>query len=125
MSVKRILREAGIYPEPEKAKKRPPVPWSQFVHAHLDTMVACDFFTKPVWTLRGKFEAHVLVFIHLGSRKVFASAPTLHPTHEWVQRQTRNANIWLDEIGVRPRFLIRDGDKKFPGEWLKDSWASG
>jgi len=35
----------------------------------MESLVACDFFTKPVYTLRGKFDAYVLVFLHLGSRR--------------------------------------------------------
>jgi putative transposase len=78
-TVKRILLDFGVYPAPEKAKKNPPLPWSTFVHAHLDSMVACDFFSKPVWTLRGKIDAYMLMFIALGSRKVYCSTSTRHP----------------------------------------------
>jgi hypothetical protein len=31
---------------------------------HMESLVACDFFTKPVYTLRGKFDVYVLVFLH-------------------------------------------------------------
>ena len=40
-----------------KTKSRPNIPWSKFVNAHMESLVACDFFTKPVYTLRGKFDA--------------------------------------------------------------------
>jgi putative transposase len=122
-SVKRILREFGIFPAPEKAKKRPPIPWSIFIHAHLDSLISCDFLSKPVWTLRGKVDAYMLMFIALGSRKVYCSAATEHPDSAWVMQQARNASIWLDEIGVQPRFLIRDGDRKFPDQF-KDFWKA-
>jgi len=123
-SVKRILNEAGIYPDPERKHKSLSPSWSEFVHAHVDTLVACDFFTKPVLGLVGWKEAYVLVFIHVGTRKVFVSPPTYSPTHDWVKQQNRNAIIWLDEIGVEPEFLIRDGDQKFPVEWLEEAWGS-
>ncbi|ABK45197.1 hypothetical protein Mmc1_2702 [Magnetococcus marinus MC-1] len=45
-SVKRILNEAGIHPEPEKSKPTPPLPWDTFIKAHLETTLACDFFSK-------------------------------------------------------------------------------
>ncbi|MDD9904579.1 MAG: integrase core domain-containing protein [Rhodospirillaceae bacterium] len=112
-SVKRILHEAGIQPSPEKEKKKPPLLWLTFVHAHLETMLACDFFTKDVFTARGQMTAYVLIFIHLGSRKVFCSAPTYSPDSAWVTQQARNAVIWCADQEFQPRFLIRDADTKF------------
>ena len=113
-SVQRILKDEGIHPLPGKARKKPPIEWTTFVHSHMATLIACDFFTKPVYTLRGKLHAYVLVFIHLGSRKTFCSPPTFSPDGDWVMQQTRNAAMWLDEIGVEPRHLIHDRDAKFP-----------
>ena len=125
MSIKRILEEEGIYPLPAKARKRPTVKWTTFVHAHMETLIACDFFTKPVYTLGGKVNAHVLVFIHLGSRKVFCSAPTFSPDGDWVMQQARNASIWLSEIGVKPRYLIHDRDRKYPDRFTSFWLAEG
>jgi putative transposase len=116
-TVKRILEEEGIHPLPTKARKKPPVEWAVFVRAHMETLIACDFFTKPVYTLRGKFHACVLVFIHLASRKAFCSPPTYRPDGDWVMQQARNAASWLDEIGVAPRYLIHDRDDKYPGRF--------
>ena len=78
-SVKRILNDAGIHPSPERRKKKPALPWTTFIWAHMETMVDCDFFSKTVFTLRGPRTAYVLMFIHLGSRRVFCSAPTYAP----------------------------------------------
>jgi hypothetical protein len=39
-------------------------PWRAFISIHLNTMVACDFFRKTVWTPMGKRLAYMLVFIH-------------------------------------------------------------
>jgi len=116
-TVRRILRDSDIHPAPDKAFKKPAVPWTTFVHAHMDSMVATDFFTKRVYTLRGVLTAHVLIFIHLGSRKVYRSAATYHPDGDWVMQQARNASMWLEDMGVEPRFLIHDRDRKFPNEF--------
>jgi putative transposase len=116
-TVKQILRGSGIHPVPDKAFKKPAVPWTTFVHAHMDSMVACDLFTKRIYTLRGVFTAYVLVFIHLGSRKVYCSPATYHPDEDWVMQQARNASMWLDDMGVKPRFLIHDRDRKYPDEF--------
>jgi putative transposase len=53
------------------------------------------------------------VFIHLGSRKVFMSPATFHLDEKWVLQQARNASIWMGEIGVEAKHLIRDRDGKF------------
>ena len=54
-----------------------------------------------------------LLGIHLGSRKVWYSPTTMHPTKEWCCRQARNVQLWIEDEGINPRFLIRDGDKKY------------
>lgn len=86
-----ILKRAGHHPVPEKDLKNPASTWKQFISSHMDTLVACDFFTKPVYTLKGRFDAYVLVFIHLGSRRVFMSPATFNPNEAWVLQQARNA----------------------------------
>lgn len=121
--VKKILRDSGIHQAPDKAFKKTAVPWTTFVHAHMDSMVGADFFTKRIYTLRSVLTAHVLVFIHLGSRKVYCSPATFNTTGDWVMQQTRNVNMWLDDMGVKPRFVIHDRDGKYPGEF-KAFWKS-
>lgn len=112
-SVKRILNDTGIHPSPEKRNKKPALPWATFIGAHMETMIACDFFSKTVFTLRGPRTAYLLMFIHLGSRRVLCSAPTYNPDSAWVTQQARNTLIWCDEQGITPEFLIRDADTKF------------
>ena len=119
MTIRSILKEEGHFPETGKATKKPPIPWTTFVHAHMESMVACDFFTKRILTLGGIREAYVLVFIHLGSRKVFYSPSSYHPDTTWVMQQARNASMWMDEKGIEPRFLVRDRDRKYPDEFDK------
>ncbi len=36
----------------------------------------------------------------------------------WIMQQSRNATMWLKDIGVEPQFLIRDGDALYPKEKL-------
>ncbi|MGY6694555.1 MAG: integrase core domain-containing protein [Roseinatronobacter sp.] len=107
-SVKRILNEAGIHPSPEKRKKKPALPWATFVRAYMESMVACDFFTKIVLTARGLCAD----FIHLGSRRVYCSAPTYTPDSAWVTQQARNTLMWCSTQGIEPSFLIREADTK-------------
>ncbi len=113
-SVRRVLTEEGILPDPDRHAPRGVVtPWRIFIDAHVNVMVATDFFCKAVWTPFGKRLAYVLVFIHLGSRKVTLSPATLHPTNEWMQQQTRNTLMWLEDERLGCEFLIHDHDTKF------------
>ena len=116
-TIRDILKKEGHFPEPQKATKKPPIPWTTFVHAHMETIVSCDLFTKRIFTLGGIRRAHVLVFIHLGSRKVFCSPSTYHPDSKWIMQQARNASMWMEDEGIKPRFLIRDRDRKYPDEF--------
>ena len=113
-SVRRVLVEENILPDPDRrAPNGVQTPWRKFIAVHMNVMVACDFFCKTVWTPLGRKTAYVLMFIHLGSRKVFVSPSTANPTGEWVQQQARNATMWTEEQGIDLRFLIHDHDAKF------------
>jgi len=70
--------------------------WRKFLRLHMNTLVACDFFTKAVGTPLGIRRAHGLVFIHLGTRTVFLSPATYHPHGNWVEQRARNAQRAMD-----------------------------
>ena len=113
-SVRRVLVDEGLLPDPDRrAPKGVTTPWRTFVKMHINTIVACDFFCKNVWTLTGKRVAYCLTFIHLGSRKVFVSPSTYNPTGEWVAQQARNLALWLAEEGLTMQYLVHDRDTKF------------
>ena len=114
-SVRRILREEGIYPKPTRPDRtdREDQPWDQFIKLHMNTLVACDFFSKAIWTPFGKRQAFALMFIHVGTRKVWVSPTTYHPDTTWVQQQGRNALMWLEDQGIQATHLIHDRDTKF------------
>jgi putative transposase len=112
-SVRRILKDAGLTPSPRRRARADETVWRKFIRLHLNTMVACDFFTKSVITPLGTRLAFSLAFIHLESRKVYLSPPTYHPHEQWVQQQARNLLMWLDEEGIELRFVVHDRDTKF------------
>jgi transposase InsO family protein len=51
----------------------------------------------------------VFIIIELGSRRVVHFGVTRNPTDRWVAQQLRDAT----PFGERPRFLIRDNDRKY------------
>jgi len=108
-----ILKREGYHPIPDKGSSRPPGQWQQFISSHMDTLVSTDFFTKPVLTWRGWVDAYVLVFIHLGSRRVFMSPATFNPTEEWSLQQSRNVVMRFEDMGIKVRYLIHDRDSKY------------
>jgi putative transposase len=114
-SVQRILKEAGLVPAPTRRGRAGETPWRKFIRLHVDTLVACDFFTKNVITPLGTRLAFCLAFIHVGTRRVYLSPTTYEPNERWVMQQARNMTMWLDEQGLKARFLLHDRDGKFSG----------
>ena len=112
-SVRRILKEEGLTPSPTRRGKAGETTWRKFIRLHLDTLVACDFFTKNVVTPFGIRVAYCLAFIHVGTRRVFLSPPTYHPNEQWTKQQARNVMMWFEENQIHARFLIHDRDTKF------------
>jgi putative transposase len=112
-SVRRILKEEGLTPSPTRRGRAEETVWRKFIRLHVNTLVACDFFTKSLITPLGVRLAYCLAFIHVGTRKVFLSPPTYCPNDKWIQQQGRNALMWLDEQRLGARFLLHDRDSKF------------
>lgn len=56
-TINRILRENGFKPEPPGEWDNT---WANFLRRHASTLWACDFFTKPVLTMRGCVDYYVL-----------------------------------------------------------------
>jgi putative transposase len=65
-TVGNILRRHDIPPAP---KRKQVTSWKDFIRAHMAVLVATDFFTVEVLTLRGLITYYVVFFIHLESRK--------------------------------------------------------
>ena len=112
-SVRRILKDEGLTPSPTRRGRADETVWRKFICLHVNTLTACDFFTKNVITPLGERVAYCLAFIHVGTRKVFLCPPTYHPHEQWVQQQGRNLLMWLEDQKLEARFLIHDWDSKF------------
>jgi transposase InsO family protein len=109
-TVGNILKCHGIVPAPERKKT---TTWQAFIRAHMDVLMATDFFTTEVWTWCGLVTCYVLFFIHLGSRKVHIAGVTPHPDQMWMTQMARNVTV--EDWGVLSlgQFLIHDRDAKF------------
>jgi putative transposase len=109
------LKEAGLDPCPQRGEPT----WSKFLQAHAATLWQCDFFSHKALTLRGWREFYVLVFLHVGSRRVAVSPATLHPNAEWVADQADAFVKHLQSIGIgkAKTILFRDRDGKYRPEF--------
>jgi putative transposase len=105
-----ILREAGIEPAP----KRLETSWADFLRQQAASILECDFFTVDTLFLK---RFYVLFFIELATRRVRLAGITTNPDRRWVTQQGRNLLMQLGDDGVRPRFLVRDRDRKFTREF--------
>lgn len=81
--------------------------WDQFVRAHAQTMWACDFISRKVWTARGLVEHFMLFFIHVGSRRVIVSPATRKPDAPWMPEQARRfaAEVSASIVAAVPPLL--------------------
>jgi putative transposase len=105
--VRNVLADAGLPPAPHRDRQS----WRAFLHAHADSILACDFFTvDTVWLRR----LYVLVYLSIGGRRIEYLACTRHPDTAWMLQQARNLLMDFDDRGREVRFLIHDRDTKFP-----------
>ena len=100
-----ILKQQGIPPSGER-----PTSWQTFLRAHWGAVVAADFFTTEVWTVRGLVTYYTVFVIELHSRRVHIVGSTPHPdeafmlqivtsAHRCGRRRARRAGV----PDLRPR----------------------
>jgi putative transposase len=105
-TVAKILRQAGLSPAGARAQ----LSWRNFLRAHADSIIACDFFTvETLWLGR----LYVLFFLELGTRRVHFAGCTANPDGSWTAQQARQLAWSLPERATPATFLIHDRDSKF------------
>lgn len=118
-TVKNILRAHGLEPGPERGIGT----WDEFLVRHAETLWQCDFLSTKALTATGMKDLFLLVFIHVGSRRLFVSPATYYPDAAWVSQQARNF-LMSDlvpeaESGEPSRFLICDNDTKLTANFVE------
>jgi len=105
-----ILREHGIEPVPERARK---TTWKTFLKAHWEVMGAVDFTTIEVWTTRGLVTFYILVVMRLSTRRIEIAGVTPNPNAAWMQQVGRNLTDCYDGFLNGTRHLLLDRDTQF------------
>ena len=82
-TVRRILKERGIGPAPQRLLH---MPWSKFLKAHWEALSAADFFTIEVWTRIGLVRYLVFFIIDLPTRHVEIAGIAPVPNGLWMPR---------------------------------------
>ncbi len=93
ITVRRILREHGIEPAPERGR-RPS--WKTFLKAHWDGLAAADLFTVEVLKLSGLRRYYVFFVIELRTRRVHIAGIVDQPYGAWMEQATRNLTDAFD-----------------------------
>jgi hypothetical protein len=103
-----ILKQQGIPPSSER-----PTSWQTFLRAHWGALVAADFFTTEVWTVRGLVTYYTVFVIELQSRRVHIVGSTPHPDEAFMLQIARHLTDATDGVLAGQRFLICDRDRKW------------
>jgi putative transposase len=103
-----ILKQQGVPPSRER-----PTSWQTFLRAHWSAVLAADFFTTEVWTLRGLITYYTLFVIELHSRRVHMVGSTPHPNEAFMLQIARHLTDATDGVLNGQRFLICDRDRKW------------
>ena len=92
------------------AGARAQLSWREFLRAHADSIIACDFFTvETLWLGR----LYGLFFLELGTRRMHIAGCTSNPDGRWTAQQARQLAWTLSDRATPARFLIHDPDSKF------------
>ena len=114
-TIARILRAEGIPPGRQR-----PMTWRTFVQAHWPVLVAADFFTTEVWTVRGLVTYYTAFVLDVQSWRVQVIGCAPHPDEAFVIQCLRQAT---GETGLLSdgQILLCDRDPKWSSgveQWL-------
>jgi transposase InsO family protein len=106
-TVRRILKDHGIDPAPERSTR---TPWKTFIKAHLGEIAEADFFTVEVLTLVGLLRYYVFFVIDIQTRQVNIAGISNQPHGRWMQQIARNITDAEDGFLRGMRYLLVDRD---------------
>jgi transposase InsO family protein len=121
-TIKRILKDHGIEPAPERSKKST---WNEFIRNHWDSLAACDFFTVEVWTPFGLVRYAVFFVMELSTRRVDIAGIAPDPCGSWMVQVARNLTDCCAGFLDGKRYLIHDRDPLYTAQFTSTLAAAG
>ena len=121
-TVRRIMLEHGLLPDPDKPYK---TTWNTFIKSHWDSICACDFFSVEAWGLKGLTRYLVFFVIELSTRKVEIVGIHADPCETQMIQWARNLTDAQDGFLKGKRILIHDRDPLFTKKFSETLRAAG
>jgi transposase InsO family protein len=109
-TIKRILKDRGLQPAPERSKR---MPWKTFIKAHLGEIAAMDFFNVEVLSLTGLVRYSTLFVIDIETRRVHIAGIVRRAHGAWMKQVARNLIDGVDGFLKGIRYQIHDRDPLF------------
>ena len=104
-TIKRILQDHGIVPDPELKRR---IRWKEFLKSHLEVMAATDFISVELLTPRGLVRCMILFFIDIQTRMVELGGVKINPDGRWMKQVARNQVDCIDGFLKDKRYLVCD-----------------
>jgi len=112
-TVKNILLENGLDPEPDLTRK---TTWKKSIKSHWNVLAACDFFSVEL-LVRGKLVWCMVLFaIELSTRKVEILGLHAQPDGPWMEQIARNVSGEGDFLAGK-KYLIHDRDPLYTAKF--------
>ena len=109
-TIRKILNDHGIIPDPERRKRGD---WQQFIETQQYVTAATDFATVERVTEHGLIREHLLFFMDIGSREVRLGGITNNPDSNWTTQIARNMCDMWEGFLLGKKYLIHDRDTLF------------
>lgn len=109
-TVRKILNDHGIVPDPERRARGD---WQQFVTTQQYLTAATDFATVERVTEHGLVREHLLFFMDIGTREVRLGGIAHNPDSNWTAQAARNMCDMWDGFLLGKKYLIHDRDSLF------------
>ena len=109
-TVKNILDDYGIVPDPERRLRGD---WDQFIETQQYVTASVDFAQVERLTPFGLFRESLLFFMDIGTREVRLGGIVHNPDGNWTTQIARNMCDMWDGFMLGKKYLIHDRDTLF------------
>ena len=114
-TVRRILLNYGINPDPNKTNKGD---WIRFIDSHQYVISSCDFCTTEILTPEGLIRYYILFVENITTREVCLGGIAHDPDGIWMAQIARNlADAW-EGVLLGQEYLIHDRDPLFTDQFI-------